>query len=289
MKLNQLSLYIFFLSLAMVACKSDGVNQDGTSGDNQEVVAHNHDGHDHDDHDHDHDHSGHSHTDNSAQNTNTTPYPRKSPANTKTRTGAEPGSLGSQSDNEPDNTVSPEEWAKKKGELDRSAIQPDPSQIGHAVTKTNLPSACGLINPEALGKILRVEHTQITLKDGSGRQSPHSQSCFFRWTHEGTPNSGVLIQVQDNPLPDEFPDWAAYYVAAKVDQGEQMPDGSGSYRYTKIEDGLGDAAAYSYDLGRYIWRVNKEYVFMVAFNLPGSGEQKIKWAEAIGKEVMKNF
>ena len=287
MKLNRLSFYILFISLGMIACKGDGTDQNGVASDNQEQSSHDHSGHDHSGHDHNHDHSGHSHDD--AQVNETKPYPRKSAAKNQTRTGGDASNVSSSSTNDPDETVSSEEWASKKNELDRAALQPDPSQIGHPVTKTNLPSPCGLINPEALARILKVDKGQITLKDGSGRASPHSQSCFFRWTHDDVPNSGVLIQVQDNPLPDEFPEWASYYIAAKIHPGEQMPDGSGAYKYTKLENGLGDAAAYSYDLGRYVWRLNKEYVFMIAFNLPGSGEQKIKWAESIGKEIMRNF
>ena len=97
-----------------------------------------------------------------------------------------------------------------------------------------------------------------------------------------------MIQVQDNPLPDEFPDWAKYLIQAKVNQGEQLPDGSGSYKY-KPMDGVGDAACYSFELNRYIWRIGSEYIFMVAFNLPLTEEKELKFAKEIGQEVMRNF
>jgi hypothetical protein len=97
-----------------------------------------------------------------------------------------------------------------------------------------------------------------------------------------------MIQVQDNPVPDEFPDWAKYYIQAKVHEGEQLPDGSGVFKY-KTMDGVGDAGAYNFELNRYIWRVGSEYIFMVAFNLHATEAQELKWAKEIGQEVMRNF
>ena len=145
-----------------------------------------------------------------------------------------------------------------------------------------------MITTEKIADIVGADADLITIKDGSGRSNPHSQSCFFRWEHRGNPNSGVMIQIQDNPLPDEFPDWAKYYIQAKVNQGEQMPDGSASYKY-KTMDGVGDAGCYNYELNRYVWRVGSDYIFMVAFNLYASENEQLKWAKAIGNEVMKNF
>lgn len=286
------ALYSFIVILTIAACASDSGkdkttdNQQTQQGNNTHVHA---DGtvHSNDAHAHNHDHDSHSHSSGTQEK-----YNRKSPPKTQKSTGADyaqkQNEISKQLD-EAKGTVPADQWAKKNEAATRRDAQPDPNLVGKKPPKTNLPSACTLIRDSDIAKIINVNANEITLKDGSGSFSQHSQSCFFRWTHNGVPNSGILIQVQDNPLPDEFPEWASYYVAAKINQGEQKPDGSGSFRYKRQANGLGQAAAYSNELSRYIWRINNEYVFMVAFNLPGGEAQKIKWAEDIGKVVMNNF
>ncbi len=153
-----------------------------------------------------------------------------------------------------------------------------------------LPSACRLIHASFITKVMggSVQQSDILTKDGSAKSATDARSCFYKWDDGGNPNGGVLIQVQRNPIPDEFPDWASYYVSAKKNQGDQMPDGSGSYRY-KDFPGMGLAGAYNYDLSRYVWRSETDHVFMVAFNLASSEAEQLIWAEKIGKEMMKNF
>ena len=69
-----------------------------------------------------------------------------------------------------------------------------------------VPDACTLLNEKQIAKVIGVDAQTISLKDGSSQSSPYARACFFRWEHKGVPNSGVLVQVQDNPLPDEFQD-----------------------------------------------------------------------------------
>lgn len=152
-----------------------------------------------------------------------------------------------------------------------------------------LPSACNLVNASFISQVMgNVEFSDIITKDGSGKKAVDARSCFFKWDDQGNPNGGVLLQIQRNPLPDEFPDWASYYISSKRNQGDQMPDGSGSYRY-KDFPGMGIAGGYNYDLGRYVWRTETDNVFMVAFNLQSSEAEQLIWAEKIGKEAMRNF
>ena len=157
------------------------------------------------------------------------------------------------------------------------------------VDKDALPNACDLVSAEFISKTLGVVAARdIYVKDGSGKNPTNARSCFFKWDNGSNPNAGVLVQVQKNPLPDEFPDWASYYIRAKRDHGDKMPDGSGSYRY-KDFPGIGVAGAYNYELARYAWRTETDNVFLVAFNLQSSeAEQKI-WAKKIGDELMRTF
>ncbi len=149
-----------------------------------------------------------------------------------------------------------------------------------------LPDPCALVSESFIGKLIGVDPLYIGKKDGSGK-SFTQRSCFFRWEHDGIANSGVLIQVQKNPIPDEFPDWAAYYVNAKKNEGDKAPDGSSTYRY-KDFPGFGVTGAYSSDLGRYYWRLKNDVVFMVALNMPEAKETQLEWARAIATEVSRN-
>lgn len=276
---------VMILSLLITACQGDGSQAEGAeTGDINEKTSETHDHHGHD-----HSHDGHSHDHSSTEEGST--YNRKSPPKEQQSSAQLEKNNhleATQQLEEGKGAVSADQWAQKKAAAERGNEQPSIRQIGTKSAKTNLPSTCNLISTKKLGSIVGADPQFITIKDGSGRSNPHSQSCFFRWEHRGVPNSGVMIQVQDNPLPDEFPEWAKYYIQAKINQGEQLPDGSGSYKYKKFE-GVGDEGAYNFELNRYIWRVGSEYVFMVAFNLYADEETQLEWARKIGNEVMRNF
>ncbi len=152
-----------------------------------------------------------------------------------------------------------------------------------------LPAACDLLTPEFVSEVIGgVDISQVVVKDGSGKNAVDAKACFFKWADKGNPNGGVLLQVQRNSIPDEFPDWASYYINGKVNQGDRTPDGSVTHRY-KRWDGMGQAGAYSYDLARYTWRTESDHVFMVAFNLQSSEAEQLIWAEKLGNEAMKKF
>ncbi len=265
---------IFLLSLcAMVfisfsACRSDNGQQvkaaDHVAETDEVQGHHDHDGHDHSTHDHDHE-TVSTPSENTAGSV-------QSPETEMRKAGKEGNTIGLVDPNAPENQT-------------RSA----PEIIKRDANNNPIPpNACALVTPEFLGKVLGVNAGTISVKDGSSATSPHARSCFFRWEHEGAPNSGVLVQVQVNPVPHEFPDWAIAFVDAKKTAGEQSIDGSAGYRY-KDFSGMGDDGAYNFELSRYIWRISNEYVFLIAFNLPSTEGQEVKWAQSIGKEVMKNF
>ena len=293
MHLRILNIFLFiFLVIMAFSCKSDSANTTANS-EIIEPVAETTDSHA------GHDHAGHDHEiQETSSNTSTTAENKTVNKALQTNESPQVSSKAKNTDGKSDmefeldqakGTVPPDVWMKKKQAIERAEAQPDPKLIVRQQVKTNLPSACSLIDEKTIGRTIGVSPEKITLKDGSSRKAEHSQSCFFRWEHKGIPNSGVLIQIQDNPIPDEFPDWASAYVAAKINQGEQMPDGSGSYRYKRM-DGLGDSGGYSAELDRYVWRVGKDYVFMVAFNLSGESEtQKLNWVKSIGTEMMNNL
>lgn len=169
--------------------------------------------------------------------------------------------------------------------------KPVPKRTPDKIPPGSLPSACDLVTENYISEVLGiVEARDIYVKDGSG-PNPYksdSRSCFFKWPHNGDRNAGVLIQVQRNSYPEEFPDWAKYYITSKKQQGDKLPDESVTYRYKDFPD-MGEDGAYNYDLARYLWRIKSGHVIMIAFNLPSSEPEQLMWASKIGKVVEKNF
>lgn len=172
-------------------------------------------------------------------------------------------------------------YEKTKNEPIKRKAAPAP------VVKKTVPDACTLVSPAFVGKVIGVDPAYIALRDGSGKAGSNQSSCFFKWEHDGIGNAGILIQAQTNPLPDEFDDWASYYINAKRNQGDKSPDGIATYRYKNFT-AIGVSGAYNYELARYYWRDTKDRVFMVAFNIPATEEVQLGWAEKLAKEVMNN-
>jgi len=206
-------------------------------------------------------------------------------SNSQTQTSAQPSASGIK--------VNPESPAYKQaakpatrpvlGTNDQTTQNKSPNA---KMSGSKLPSACGMVSESFLGGVIGVDADYIATKNGSGKSTTQN-SCFFRWDQDGLANQGVLVQIQSNPLPDEFPDWASYYISAKRNQGDKSPDGASTFRYKDFK-GYGVAGAYNYDLARYYWRTETDHVFLIAFNIQSTAEEQLQWANKIATEVMKN-
>lgn len=175
---------------------------------------------------------------------------------------------------------------RNSGQQKQAAQQNQPTPKKKSVH--NLPaSACNLLTEEFIGEAIGIDYRYISTKSASGG-AEFQRSCFFRWDQDDTPNAGVLVQVQVNPIKDDFPDWADHYIPSKKSSGDNAPDGSATYTY-KDFDGVGEEGAYNHSLGRYYWRTKDDRICMVAFNIPTTEQQQLIWAKKIGKEVMRNL
>lgn len=183
----------------------------------------------------------------------------------------------------------PKQLSTTKAQEKKDEIKSNETKVKMKPKPTGaIPDACTLINEPFIGKTISVNSDAITIKDGSISATSTARSCFFRWEHKGVPNSGVLIQIQENPLPEEISDWAAYFIQAKINSGDSDPTSGVNYKYKPV-DGIGVKGAYNYDMHRYFFRTEDDKVFMVAFNIRATEQEELSWAKDIGKEVLKNY
>ena len=146
-----------------------------------------------------------------------------------------------------------------------------------------VPDACSLITTEEIAAIINVKAADISIKDASNLKSRTTRSCFFRWEHQGVPNSGVLIQAQSNPLPEDFPEYITTYINSKKESGEKSMDGD-TFVYKPFNGG-GVEGAYNHDQSKYLWRVNDEIIYTITFNLGADEATQLGWAEKIASYV----
>ncbi len=153
-----------------------------------------------------------------------------------------------------------------------------------------LAEPCGLININELGKMMKIDSELIRTKDGSTSKTKSARSCFFRWDGEHSSNSGVLIQVQSNPIPNEFFQYGSTFIASKLNTGEQAYDGVEEISFKfKPFNGIGDDGAYNHELGKYFWRQGEDIVFMLAFNLGLDEKEQLSLARKLAKMVMGRY
>lgn len=212
-----------------------------------------------------------------AQSTDTISANNTTQAATQTATQTQPNSRA--------NAKSVVDNTAQSATQNNQSTAADNSKLGKSVK--GLKSGCDLLSKEFVAEVFGIDVSELTLKP-SGQGMEHGKACFYKWDKEGVKDAGMFVQVQHNPMPEEFPDWAAYYVKAKLDHGDKTPDSKTDFRY-KSFDALGKVGAYNYELGRYVWRTDEGNIFMVAFNLNGSEAEYSRFAEMLGKEAMSNF
>ena len=191
-------------------------------------------------------------------------------------------------DNSANLSASPKATTKPQQELHANGKNPNADKVGKVPTNFNrhgIPDACDLLTLETIAKYLNIPATGISLADGSSKQNDKSRACFFKWDDEDIKNAGVMVQVQQNQVEEDVPEYLTYMVSSLKTQGENDFNGAGVTKFKDWPD-FGDDGAYSTDVGKYVWRVGNDYAFMIAFNTPLLGKKQKRAADAFAKEVM---
>jgi len=172
----------------------------------------------------------------------------------------------------------------------RAKNQPPPQEeITDLATNNKIvvPNATKLVPRATIAKIIGEDPEHLEIKQGNSVSEKNYQACFIKWP-SGFPNAGILLQVSRNPVYDEFRDWAISFIDSKKTSGETLP---GTEELVKFKDYTehGDSGAYNYEAGKYYWRINRDYVITVAFNIDWNEAKQYRVATELGTEVMKKF
>ena len=175
----------------------------------------------------------------------------------------------------------------EKSTLSKGESKPRTAQKGKVETnfnKNGIPDACDLLTQETIAKYMGIPSASINLADGSSSKSQLQRACFFKWDGTALKNAGVMVQIQQNPVADDVPEYFTYMVQSLKKDGENELNGGN----TKFYDwpGFGDDGAYSSEAGKYVWRIGNDWAFMVAFNSELKGRDQERAAKAFAKEVM---
>ncbi|MFT4567404.1 MAG: hypothetical protein ACI9FN_002370 [Saprospiraceae bacterium] len=151
-----------------------------------------------------------------------------------------------------------------------------------------LTSARTIVPIEYIAAELGKTVQDIVVKDSSpgGPGATHS-SCFFKWSDFEVNNAGLLIQIMINPLGDEYPEYVEKFISSKKSLGEQ--DTEGEKILFQTLQGIGDDGAYSYEAGKYFWRLGDKVIMSIAFNSAHSEEGQYRIATSLAKQMINNY
>lgn len=153
----------------------------------------------------------------------------------------------------------------------------------------SLPDACSMITDVKIKEIFNLKEVTININTASNPENQGSKSCFFKWDDLDTPNAGILIQLQTNPIYGEYNEYISQFVKSKLTDGETMLGDDKPMIYKKFEAGTLEGA-YSFQQAKFYWNIGNNYLVMLAMNISTLSEDKmLKAAEKIAIQINSNF
>ncbi len=129
--------------------------------------------------------------------------------------------------------------------------------------KDGIPSVCPLLSPSDIASAFGIEESTVKESDGNRQSTPNSnsKSCFWRWN-----DSGIVVQISDNPLPEEVNDWGTRYINTKKSTGEKMMSSAEErFLFTDFK-GPGKYNIYNPDLGKFYATKGEDLIISLIFN-----------------------
>jgi len=152
----------------------------------------------------------------------------------------------------------------------------------------NIPAPEEAWTKEEVEKALGLDPGAVHNLKANGTSESRSRSCFYRISDPEKSNAAIVLQISGNPMPDEFPDWASYYIAnVKTDGEKSLKDPDVTLKYSEFPFGVSGAG--NAELGKYYWRDKNDLVYMLAFNVDQSEKEIEKAAyELVGYLAERN-
>jgi hypothetical protein len=269
--------FLFFVCLFILACKSDvktspNEDQEIISNENNNVA-------------------GQSTTDLSNSNSSIPPADNiilnngenaSNTTNTSTITSSQSRIDQANTENQPQ-TI---KFGEAKKSETYTTIIPDQPVGKNGKRNLPIPDPASLISSATIKSIFKLSGAP-EIKQGS-KPKPNDRSTFFRFDDPGKPNGGIMLQILTNPMPEEIDDYPALVIDSKIKDGEMTPYDKTPKKFTPWNE-LGNGGCYSYEAGKYHWKIDDRYIFMLAFNTSQTEAQQKAAASQIGREVMDNF
>ena len=150
-----------------------------------------------------------------------------------------------------------------------------------------LPDAESLISVVNVGAGLNIDHNALHQNCGLTGPERLDSYCFYKWD-SSFDNSGIIIQISRNPMHTEYADWANARIMTLLETGEMAIGDTEPAKFEPYRE-VGDGGAWSYQAGKYYWRIKMDYIIMIAYNTDFPVEQQYETATNIAKEIMKQF
>jgi hypothetical protein len=148
----------------------------------------------------------------------------------------------------------------------------------------NLPDPCSFLDEAFVSANVDIPQENVTIKRGGDSPAVPAKSCFFKWSGGEVGNAGLMIQALGNPIPDEFPQWAFFFIDNKKSQGEiSMQEPDVPNKFTTID--IGDNGCYNHKLAKCYFRKG-ETVFLIALNGISDDQKKIDIYRAVSERVL---
>ncbi len=130
----------------------------------------------------------------------------------------------------------------------------------------NIPAPEDAWSKEQVETALGLQAGSIYQLKANGKPTNRQRSCFYKITDPNMPNAAIVLQISGNPLPDEHPDWASYYIAnLRADGEKSAEDPTSTLHYDEFPFGVSGVG--SAELAKYYWRDKNELIYMLAFNV----------------------
>lgn len=177
-------------------------------------------------------------------------------------------------------------YGKTKQSETTFSIDPNESNT-LKVANLTIPDPCGLLGNDFIKGAINLANPP-SKRQGSTNKDGYEKSCFWRFEDPKKPNAGIMLQVMINPYSNEIDDFPEMVISSKMRDGEVDPYTNTRTKFKTWND-VTPNGCYSYEAGKYHWRVGKKYVFMLAFNSSHTEAQQREIATKVGKEVLNNY